>query len=312
MTLLLDYERFQRLEALGLSPYTTHLDNEVLNYVESIDLLENPYLRTRNQVVQLVEAIDHVYTRRNILFCIDVEAWERNTNLVTELGISIYDPRGQGLSLYPNISTYHIIIKETADKRNGRYVADHMDNYNGGVSYLMAQLEAVKFVKSLIDYYFAPRKDIGCCLVGHDVKGDSNWFHSIGIDIPNVSYVIDTNKIYALSHGRQGGSLTNLLKLVNIPNAFLHNAANDAYYTLLVAMRLCDPHVRELFQLDRGIVLNANKSTAKAQSKRSKLRNANKSDIVDYHSCSELLHDLYQSPKFAEHHDNDNDDDNYN
>lgn len=298
--LLFGYDKFKQLESIGLTPYVRAFEEEILSYFNKQDFSSHPYLSNKPQVKQLNEAMHKVYTRRNILFCIDVEAWERNTNLVTELGISIYDPRGQALSVSPSISTYHIVIREYENQRNGRFVPDHLEYFNGGVSYRMSQREAVKFVQSLVDYYFAPRKEIGCCLVGHDVKGDSNWFTSIGIRMPQSKDIIDTNKLYALSHGRQGGSLANLLKMVEIPNAFLHNAANDAYYTLMVALKLCDPNVRLRLDLDCGNPMNSRanpKGLSKTQMRKQKLRRSNKSEIVDYYSASELLYDLYEPPQ---------------
>ncbi|KAG7193371.1 uncharacterized protein KQ657_000789 [Scheffersomyces spartinae] len=298
--LLIDFEKFQELEKNRPSPYTEYFDDELSDYYNSIDYAKNKYLRGLLRSLPLFAAMERVYTRRNILFCIDVEAWEHDTKLVTELGVSIYDPRGQGLSIAPNITTYHIIIDEFSGKRNGRFVPNHLEYFNGGITYQMPQMEAVEFVQALIDYYFMSREHFGCCLVGHDVKGDSNWFRSIGIKLPYELTIIDTHTIYSLSHGRQGGSLKNLLKLVQVPNAFLHNAANDAYYTLLVAMKLCDPHVRTRLLLDQGRPLIPNKTVPQNHSKKHKLRNANKSDLVNYSSCEELLYDLYQSPIFED------------
>lgn len=79
--------------------------------------------------------------------------------------------------------------------------------------------------------------------VGHHIEGDIKWLKSLNIEIPDNVNTVDTHKLYTISRSR-GGTLRGVLRLLGIPHGFLHNAGNDAYFTLLAAMALCDPEVR--------------------------------------------------------------------
>lgn len=196
------------------------------------------------------EAMTKVFLRKTVLFCVDVEAWEQQTRLVTEIGVSIYDPRGQELAMSPYIKTYHILIKENMHRKNGRFVPEHSANFNGGLSYVLTKDSAIDLMQSLIDTYFH-NLPMPCILVGHDVKGDIKWLSQLGIQMPTNVEVLDTQILYTQTHGRHGNSLKNALRDIGQPYAFLHNAGNDAYYTVLLALRLCDPQVRKLVNFDR-------------------------------------------------------------
>lgn len=74
--------------------------------------------------------------------------------------------------------------------------------------------------------------------------------NSLGVNFPTGYQTIDTNHLCRISHGRANISLKKALEAVDIPYAYLHNAGNDAYYTLLLAMKLCDPQSRVRYGLD--------------------------------------------------------------
>lgn len=198
--------------------------------------------------------MEKVYTKKLPLFCFDVEAWERNNNLVTEIGIAIFDPKGQEFSAFPHIKLYHIIIEEHAKKRNGRFVPDNMSNFVGGTTHVLPELEARKFLNKMIHKYFIDDPERKAAFVGHHIGGDIKWLKTIGVDFPDGCPIIDTYKIFQLSHGKTGGGLRQILRIMDIPHAYLHNAANDAYYTLLAALSWCDPNLRRLKKLDSHVI----------------------------------------------------------
>lgn len=200
----------------------------------------------KSQVKLLQTQISQVYLRSGPLVSIDVEAFERNQEKVTEIGIAVYDPEYQWLLSYPKIKTIHILAEENMRLRNGQFVADRKFNFNGGTSYAMLQETLKLFVQEIFEYYFRDRDGI---LVGHDVKGDLKWLSKLGIHLSPKTPTVDTLKIYSLTT-RRNGSLRKILRRMNIPHANLHNAANDAYYTLLAAMSICDPDQRVHSRLD--------------------------------------------------------------
>lgn len=197
---------------------------------------------------QVKDEMERVFRRQTILFCVDVEAWERDTKQVTEIGVSIYDPRGQELALTPVLKNIHIIIAENQRRKNGRFVPEHSGNFSGHTSHLLSRSDACSYLRWLIDVYF--HADFECTLVGHDIRGDVKWLAELGVELPRTAPLLDTQRLFAASHGKHGASLKNALVAVQQPFAFLHNAGNDAYYTVLLALRLCDPAVRRKTQLD--------------------------------------------------------------
>jgi hypothetical protein len=271
------------------------LNNVIGEYLETSNFRENPKLNNPNHFKYFTNCVERVYGRKNILFSIDVEAWELNTNSVTELGISIYDPRSQVLAMMPTITQIHIKIRENLDLRNGRYVPDHADNFVGGVTYVMSREEAVKFTQTLVDYYFfylpqklSPGKHI-CSLVGHGVGGDIKWFTKLGIKFPQNMNIVDTQNLFTFTQGDKGNSLKNGLIKVEVPNAFLHNAGNDAYYTLILAMKLCDPICRDHYRLDKYMPLEI-PFEARKKSRRGPANRAEMVELDDFMgACEELF-----------------------
>lgn len=211
---------------------------------------DDSHSRLRNAQVRrkIEDDMIDVFSRNRILFGVDIEAWERNTEMVTEIGLAIYDPRLQRQAITPYIETHHIIIQENMRLRNGRYVPDHTDNCMSGVSHILSQEDAVEVVQYYVDQYFEANME--CLFVAHGISGDLKWLVQLGVELPDDYSIIDTQQLYARSHTHNRSSLKNALRDVKQPYAFLHNAANDAYYTVILALRLCDPQIRRLTQFD--------------------------------------------------------------
>lgn len=225
--------------------------DEILNKYLST-LKPSPHTKlgsNKNHLANFQNTLRLVYCKKTILFSIDVEAWERNTKNVTEIGVVIYDPREQVSTMFPVFKKVHIRVKEYLSKKNGRFVPDHSRNAITGVSYILTIDETVKFVQGLIDLYFNV-PEMPAALVGHGVSGDVSWFSKLGIHFPDNPLKVDTQTLYSLTKGERRSSLKMALRRVDIPFAFLHNALNDAYYTLILAIKLCDPGCRVMYNLD--------------------------------------------------------------
>lgn len=200
---------------------------------------------------QLIDAMKTVYLRLLVLFCIDVELWEmqRNGGLILELGLAIYDPRGQQRAIMPHVKTFHIIIHENAAKRNGKFVPDAKDFFMGKELIEMHQNDAVAFVQGLIDYYFHLKWP--CHLVGHALSNDIRYFNQLGLRLPDNVPTLDSQTLFAL--GRPKNSQTNLrmaLQELSLLAGYMHNGANDAYFTMMLLFKLCDPEIRRMLRWD--------------------------------------------------------------
>lgn len=79
-------------------------------------------------------------------------------------------------------------------------------------------------------------------LVGYDIRQDINAMRQLGVDLcktPNLIDLIDVKRVHQYFHRRQDGrSLAFVLDSLDVQNIYLHNAGNDAVYTLqaLIAM----------------------------------------------------------------------------
>lgn len=214
-------------------------------------------------------------SRQNaILFAIDIEGFESNQNIITEIGISIYDPRENlrehGVTV-PILRNYHLIVSEFFTLRNKNYLTDVKDCYLLGESIILPYDQCADFIQSLVNFYMFPKtaaeKTWGRCFVGHGMANDLNWLKSMGIKFPpnmkdisyrynrgktdDSAYIIDTSKLHQIMYGDTYGSLGKNLKLHKIPHSFLHNAGNDAYYTLQLLLNIGNFRFRKLHRLDK-------------------------------------------------------------
>lgn len=223
------------------------------SYFEDVSLSRqhHPQLQNPATFALFKETLALVNDRRNVLISLDIEAFEFDTNKITEIGISIYDPSKEAHSIVPQFTTIHILPRENLHLRNGRFVPDHKHEFLCGRSLVLSMKECTKFLESLFHHYTVTRKQagMGSVIVGHDVRGDLRWLRSMNVNIPDDVPVADTQMLYKCTTGQQA-SLTKLLTVFKIPHSCMHNGANDAYFTLLLLFHLADPTFRKTFGLD--------------------------------------------------------------
>ena len=157
-----------------------------------------------------------------IFFSIDTEEHEF-TKKILEIGITTYQLN--------KIESFHFIVKENYNLRNSKYVPDNKDSFNFGKSEIMNLDDIYKEVKIISDksHY----------LVGHAVQNDLFFLESIG----SLSFIntFDT-QIYQkhLFQNKEEISLINLCKEFEIEPENLHNAGNDAYYTMRCLIKISE------------------------------------------------------------------------
>lgn len=241
--------------------------------------------REEQTIQRLRKYMETVYLKERPLVAVDVEAWEKNLKKVTEIGISVYDPRLQSDSPFPLIKTFHLIVKENLQFNNGKYVPDNKKKFMGGTSRVLSFKESKEFVQLIVEQYINVS---GGALVGHQIDGDIKWLKSIGVSLSDALECVDTLKIHSFSRAT-GGTLRGILRTVGIPHANLHNAANDAYYTLLAALAYCDPAFRTHYNLD--IYCGETSKLTPAEKKHSKFLDLAKFDSKA--TAKELYEDLF-------------------
>ncbi|KAI5949621.1 hypothetical protein KGF54_005499 [Candida jiufengensis] len=223
------------------------------NYEKVLKL--NPRMTDKNQRQKFYNDLKKIYGKKSILFSIDIEAWEMNTKEITEIGISIYDPRFSKFSNIPHFQNIHIKLKEYLHRSNGKFVPNHSENFIGGKTIILNKYDTLVLIQSLINFFFLHQQSEPMIektyLVGHDIRGDIKWLNQLGVKLPPQYDIIDTSLLIKISKGGKNPySLKSTLDFLNIPNVFLHNAGNDAYYTLLATLKFMDPFFRISLNLD--------------------------------------------------------------
>jgi hypothetical protein len=155
---------------------------------------------------------------------IDVEVWERDHTRVLEVGWSIYDSCKE---LHLDV---HCAVKEFAHLRNGRYVPDHRNNFLFGTTKWCTLKEAVEDLqKDLDDDPHTP-----LVLIGHDLKEDVKYVTEVGIKLPPTVIKYDTTELWLSKGHAQKMNLGKVLETMGLESFCLHNAGNDAHYTMEV------------------------------------------------------------------------------
>ncbi|KAI9891093.1 MAG: hypothetical protein M1814_003292 [Vezdaea aestivalis] len=193
-----------------------------------------------------------------IFVCIDVEAWEKNNNIITEVGIAILDtddlreiaPGDNAQEWRSLIKSRHLRIQEHVHFENTQYVRGCAAGYNFGESELISQNEIAKVLSECFAPPFGKSANEGglndtprrVVFVGHDAGADITYLRRIGFDLPTQAClleVLDTALMFR-SHKREfnNRALGTILSEFAITSWNLHNAGNDAVYTLQAMLAL--------------------------------------------------------------------------
>jgi len=190
-----------------------------------------------------------------VLISIDFEAWEKNNSYITEVGLAVLDTKdivkiapGQGAKNWiEKIRPLHFRVKENLAMVNSEFVAGQPENFNFGQSEILSKSDIKEKLQQIIfdlDPEFQPEDPYeppyyrSFALIGHNLQADRSFLHK-GFDMaPWTSHWClpdsDTQMIYGGLHQSGGGSssLEGVLRELGIEYDFLHNAGNDAMYTM--------------------------------------------------------------------------------
>lgn len=186
------------------------------------------------------------------LVAVDVEAWEEDSEKVTEIGLAAVqlpailekahasDAEREATSVcFADASCFrhrHILIREHLELRNGRFVQDNKDKFLFGDSEvfhsadvareLMMELSAADFI------------------IGHAARGDLAWLQKLGVNCCKPQ-VVDIQTLALCGTGLEDDELLQiglgkLAEKYELHPQHMHNAANDASFTLQVMLSQCD------------------------------------------------------------------------
>ncbi|KAI1762489.1 hypothetical protein GGR53DRAFT_468238 [Hypoxylon sp. FL1150] len=179
-------------------------------------------------------------TEDNVRFvCVDVEAWERATHVVTEVGLAILDTRDiisvppggsrVGYNWFTLIKSYHFRIRE------------HLDKINYRQSLIVSSRHISRILSTIIEDKESDDKR-PIVMVGHDIGQDLKYLKKVGYNIwraPHFSDEVDTQSMFQrYEKSMNGRGLQGVCQDLHIPGHHFHNAGNDATYTLraMIAM----------------------------------------------------------------------------
>lgn len=205
-----------------------------------------------------------------VIISVDIEAFERNHSIITEIGIATLDTRDlhtvspgtNGKEWFALIRARHFLIKEYTHLVNTAFVHGCPDKFDFGKSEIIALGDAPKAVADCFKPPFSspapqastatssteePKRNI--ILLGHDPNQDIAYLQKLGYNPLNLSTlveVLDTGVIYrALAREPSTRSLGHILYELDIAGWNLHNAGNDATYTLQALLAMSVRHACE-------------------------------------------------------------------
>ncbi|CCU80344.1 QDE-2 interacting protein [Blumeria hordei DH14] len=200
-----------------------------------------------------------------VFICVDVEAWERNSKIITEIGFATLDtkdiasiaPGERGTNWMKAIRPRHFRIIENKHYVNKDFVTGCADRFEFGKSEFISLKDAPQVVSSCFKHPFSKIEEIPeddhtrrkIVLVGHDVSSDVVYLRKLGYDVFNLSNLeelIDTAEMNRyLTRQLNPQNLGAALYGLGITAWNLHNAGNDAVYTLQAMIALAIKQVTE-------------------------------------------------------------------
>ncbi|KHJ34834.1 putative qde-2-interacting protein [Erysiphe necator] len=197
--------------------------------------------------------VTHFIQENSVIFvCVDVEAYERDSRIITEIGFATLDtkdlltlpPGERGANWRTLIRPRHFRISEHKFYNNSDYVAGCADRFEFGKSEFISIKDTPQIIS---DCFKNPNFKSGeedavdltnrkVVFVGHDIISDIKFLRTVGYDVytlPNLFDMVDTALMYrALKREMNTRSLGVILTDMGITGWNLHNAGNDAVYTL--------------------------------------------------------------------------------
>jgi hypothetical protein len=224
----------------------------------------------RNTILRIprVDAeIKAPYSREHdaIIISVDLEAYEHASSIITEIGIAILDtrhiadiaPGKNGQNWFDKIEAHHLRIKEYEHIVNKTYVQGCPDRFNFGKSDFIASDNAAQVVGLCFEQHShdtakgvllgeAQENRRPIVLLGHNPDVDIRYLQALGFNAyenKSIREVLDTQLIYqVLMDESNPRSLESTLREFGIIPMNLHNAGNDAVYTMqaLIAMAVAE------------------------------------------------------------------------
>ncbi|UPX18159.1 uncharacterized protein EKO05_0008469 [Ascochyta rabiei] len=204
-----------------------------------------------------------------VFVCVDVESYERAHDKITEVGIATLDtrelarvsPGHDGENWRALVRARHFRVKEHAHLVNSQFVSGHPDGFDFGQSTMVSLADAPTHVAACFSPPFGAHQgnssegivdlmqgmDLNekrnIIFLGHDTLGDVRYLQTLGYDpmkVDNLLEALDTAVMYRVWRREQNpASLGRILYDFDIAGYKLHNAGNDAVFTMQAMLGMC-------------------------------------------------------------------------
>lgn len=237
-------------EWTAVAPLAASKYHKLHGHFRRLEAINNVISNGSPLLQAMKKAIESGKIKRLLAF--DVEAFEHNQKFLLELGAAVYEIPQDSASAPPTIEPFHFVMKENVKKKNGKFCANNRDNYSFGKSKFLP-------TNQVFSWLLGQMKKPGTGIIGHNVSADLRYleqaknFKETGARFPvpcdtpfHQKYfkglsIFDTQAIFREVHLRpHEEKLEKLLIHYGIPHNYLHNAGNDAYFTLMTALKLVD------------------------------------------------------------------------
>ncbi|GKZ64022.1 hypothetical protein AnigIFM60653_002352 [Aspergillus niger] len=193
------------------------------------------------QPLDATKAVPYPFWREPVFISIDVESNERCHSQVTEVGVSVLDMRSlvgvppgvNGDQWRSRIQSRHLRVREYGHIVNHEFVSGCPGMFQFGESEWVLQRDLVDVVRSSLR--LGDALDRRLVLVGHNLSADVKYLKQVGVDVGGFRDQIDTAQMFRkLRKEESVRSLGGVLAKLDLKGWYLHNAGNDARYTMEV------------------------------------------------------------------------------
>lgn len=214
------------------------------------------------QSVDPAKPAPHPFDNEPIFIAIDAEAYEKPPRMVTEVGVATLDTRdlqghapGEvGKEWHEHIRARHFRVNEYKDLVNHDYIQGCPGSFEFGDSEFVVKNNMASVIASCFRQPFSKKnsQDVGTdeepekrniILVGHDLGQDINYCRELGFGVLNRGNILDTvdtvNLYRTYSKDPNARSLGSIIYDFDLSGWHLHNAGNDAVYTLHAMLAIC-------------------------------------------------------------------------
>lgn len=201
-----------------------------------------------------------------IIISIDVESYEKAHGIITEVGVSTLDtqdlqgtaPGKAGENWQQFVRGRHFRVSENKTYVNKQYVKGCPDNFRFGESEFVALKDMPSALTKCFHEPFskptdtlnspdatfeAPQQRRNIILLGHDIDQDIQYCHKLGFSVlsrGNLLGTLDTKSMYqAYTRDASPRSLGGIMADFDFAAWHLHNAGNDAVYTIWALLATC-------------------------------------------------------------------------